>query len=81
MFGKLERGTKRVSASIVPNVKANTLLPHFTENVAKGTKLITDELESYRKIAHIEGVEHDTVNYGACQYVKGSTHTNTIENF
>lgn len=81
VFGKLERGTKTVSTAIVPNVKATTLLPHFTDSVAKGTKLITDELKSYRKIARIEGMEHDTVNHGSGQYVKGSTHTNTIENF
>ena len=81
VFGKLERSTKRVSTAIVPNVKAATLLPHFTDNVAKGTKLITDELKSYRKIARIEGMEHDTVNHGSGQYVKGTTHTNTIENF
>lgn len=81
VFGKLERSTKRVSTAIVPNVKAMTLLPHFTDNVAKGTKLITDELKSYRKIARIEGMEHDTVNHGSGQYVKGTTHTNTIENF
>jgi transposase-like protein len=81
VFGKLERSTKRVSAAIVPNVKAVTLLPHFTDNVAKGTKLITDELKSYRKIAKLIDIEHDTVNHGSGQYVKGSTHTNTIENF
>lgn len=81
VFGKLERGTKRVSASIVPNVKAATLLPHFTDSVAKGTKLITDELRSYRKIASIVQMDHDTVNHGAGQYVKDLTHTNTIENF
>jgi transposase-like protein len=69
------------SAAIVPNVKAVTLLPHFTDNVAKGTKLITDELKSYRKIAKLIDIEHDTVNHGSGQYVKGSTHTNTIENF
>lgn len=81
VFGKLERGSKRVSAAIVPNVKAATLLPHFTDSVAKGTKLITDELKSYRKIARIEGMEHDTVNHGAGEYARGMTHTNTIENF
>lgn len=81
VFGKLERSSKKVATAVVPNVKAATLLPHFTDNVAKGTKLITDELKSYRKIARIEGMEHDTVNHGQGQYVKGSTHTNTIENF
>lgn len=81
VFGKLERGTKKVNATIVPNVKAVSLLPHFQDNVAKGTKLITDELRSYRKIVKILDVQHESVNHGAGQYVKGSVHTNTIENF
>ncbi len=82
VFGKLQRGTKRVNATIVKNVQAQTLLPHFKDSVAKGTKLITDELKSYRKIAQVIDIEHATVNHGAGQYVKNSTiHTNTIENF
>lgn len=79
--GKLSRATKRVNATIVPNVRAVSLLPHFQDNIAKGTKLITDELRSYRKIVKLLDIQHDTVNHGAGQYVKGSAHTNTIENF
>ncbi len=82
VFGTLQRGKKRVQTAVVPNVKANTLLPHFTDNVAKGTKLITDELRSYKKIAKVMEIEHATVNHGAGQYAKlDGTHTNTIENF
>jgi transposase len=80
--GKLSRSTKRVNAVIVPNVKAISLLPHFQDNIAKGTKLITDELRSYKKITKILGIEHDTVNHGAGEYAKiNGTYTNTIENF
>ena len=73
VFGKLERATKRVNTAIVPNVKAVSLLPHFTDNVAKGTKLITDELRSYRKIVKILDVQHDTVNHGAAQELQDAT--------
>lgn len=39
------------------------------------------ELKTYRKIAKVVELEHDTVNYGSGEYIKGTTHTNTIENF
>lgn len=81
VFGKLQRNKKRVNAAIVPNAKVISLMPHFTDNIAKGTKLITDELRSYRKIARVLDIEHNTVSHGAGEYVRGVTHTNTIENF
>ena len=80
VFGQLQRkGT--LNTAIVPNVKAATLLPHFTDNIAKGTRLMTDELSSYKKIAKFLEIDHDTVTHGAGQYVKGDVHTNTIEGF
>ena len=82
VFGTLERTRKHIQTAIVPNVKAVTLLPHFTDNIAKGTRLITDELKSYRKIAKIMEIEHKTVQHGAGEYAKpDGTHTNSIEGF
>lgn len=52
VFGTLQRKGK-LNTAIVPNVKAKTLAPHIMDNVAKGTDLITDELQSYKKIATI----------------------------
>jgi transposase-like protein/phage FluMu protein Com len=80
VFGQLQRKGK-LNTAVVPNVKATTLLPHFRDNIAKGTKLMTDELASYRKIAKFLEIDHDTVQHGTRQYVKGSVHTNTIEGF
>ncbi len=81
VFGTLQRRGK-VQTAIVPNVKATTLLPHFEDHIAKGTRLITDELKSYRKIAKIMDVEHKTVEHGAHEYAKpDGTHTNSIEGF
>lgn len=80
VFGALQREGK-MNAAVVPNVKAKTLLPYLADNIAKGTKLMTDELKSYRKIAKMLNMEHDTVEHGARQYAKGNTHTNSIEGF
>jgi len=82
VFGTLQRSNKRVQATVVKDVKAATLLPHFNDTVAKGTKLITDELKSYKKIARVMEYDHATVNHSAGEYAKSDgTHTNTIENF
>jgi transposase-like protein len=81
VFGQLQRKGK-LNATVVENVKAETLLPHFQDNVAKGTDLITDELRSYKKIAAIVQANHRTVEHGAKEYAKpDGTHTNTIEGF
>lgn len=80
VFGQLQRKGK-MNCEIVEDVKAKTLLPHFQDHVAKGTKLMTDELHSYKKIAQVLGIEHDTVVHGAGEYAHGTTHTNTIEGF
>lgn len=80
VFGQLQREGK-INTAIVPNVKAVTLMPHFMNNIAKGTRLMTDELKSYKKIAKMLNMEHDTVTHGIGQYAKGTTHTNAIEGF
>lgn len=80
VFGALQRQGK-LNANVVENVKAVTLMPHFRDNIAKGSKLMTDELRSYKKIAALLDMEHDTVEHGSGQYAKGTTHTNTIEGF
>ena len=81
VFGQLQREGK-MNTAIVENVKAVTLMPHFQNNIAKSSKLMTDELKSYKKIARLLEMEHDSVNHGAKQYAKeNGTHTNTIEGF
>ena len=80
VFGQLQR-KGMMNAAIVPNVKAATLMPHFQYNIAKGSKLMTDELHSYKKIARVLNIDHDTVEHGAMQFAKGTTHTNSIEGF
>jgi len=81
VFGTVQRSGKLL-ASVVPNAKAKTLLPHIQDNVAKGTHLITDTFWSYKRITSILKMSHSTVNHGDGEYAKADgTHTNTIEGF
>jgi len=80
VFGHVQRKGK-LKAQVVPDVKTKTLLPLFENSVARSAKMLTDEWHVYKRIAGILDMEHDTVLHSAKQYVKGDTHTNTIEGF
>lgn len=81
VFGTAQR-KGRVQTSIITDVKASSLLPHFTDNVAKGTDLITDELASYKTVAKVMDSKHRTVVHNDREYGKpDGTNTNTIEGF
>jgi transposase-like protein len=56
------------------------LLPILQATIAPGTKVMTDEASQYRKLKkHFP--DHETVNHGADEYVRGEAHTNTVEDF
>lgn len=42
---------------------------------------MTDELNAYRAVARRTGREHQTVNHGRGEYVRGDAHVNTAEGF
>ena len=67
-------------ANVVPNVRKKTLQPIIKENVVKGSTVHTDELKSYSGLSK-PGFEHETVNHGAGEYVRGVSHVNGIEGF
>jgi len=79
VMGMVERKGKAI-AQVVPNVRANTLLPMIEQRVAKEDKTIvfTDELPSYKKVEKL-GYAHQIVQHAAKQYVFGSAHVNTVE--
>ena len=79
VFGMLQRDGD-VMTRVVPNVRAKTLIPHITENVAKGATVSTDELTSYRGLTNL-GYQHGAVNHSADEWVNGEHHTNSIEGF
>jgi transposase-like protein len=69
-----------VSASVVPNVQANTLIPMIQNKVAVNSTVFTDEMPSYNKLGRI-GYTHQTVHHAQRIYVDGNIHTNTIDGF
>ncbi len=79
VFGMVERGGDLMTY-VVPNAKNATLFPIVENFVAKGSEISTDEAPGYRSVCKL-GYKHDTVNHGREQWVKGKTHTNTIEGF
>jgi transposase len=69
-------GTLR--AGPVPNDSASSLEPVVAENVEPGSFVSTDEHKAYKGLASL-GYRHATVTHSAGEYVKGETHTNTLE--
>lgn len=77
--GCVERGGN-VVARVVPNVKAETLVPFVQEKVMPETLIYTDELPSYNSLRR-KGYSHKRVHHAQKVYVVGDAHTNSIEGF
>ncbi len=69
-----------VKARVVPRVTTREVFTHLYRNVEKGSTVYTDELAVYN-YAQGFGYEHQSVNHGTQEYVRGVVHTNTIEGF
>jgi transposase-like protein len=76
--GMLDRELRQVRASVVPNIKRETLQNEILSNVKYGTTVYTDDAVGYEHL-HSRFV-HDVVNH-AETYVRGRVHTNGMENF
>lgn len=81
----VERGG-RVKAMPVANVDSKTMEGAIKKHVAPGSRLMTDETNIYRSIRvkgqqRIAGMERQTVNHGAGEFVRGDAYTNTAEGF
>ena len=64
----------------VPAVNAKTLRPILTAQVDRNSFLMTDE-SAPGKMMGREWPQHESVNHGAGEYVRGNAHTNTIESY
>jgi transposase-like protein len=80
VMGLLERhgedGHSKVRAQVVPNVKRKTLGPKVRENVAAGSEVFTDALESYADLS--DAYTHAVIDH-AESYVNGKIHTNGLK--
>ncbi len=79
VLGVVERQGK-IKVTVVPNVKAKTLMPSIVSTVRPNSTLFTDEMSSYNGLGRA-GYKHLMVNHAAKVYVNGMAHTNTIDGF
>ena len=66
-------------AKKVDNTNMKTLCGYISDNVAEGSLVNTDEWLGYRKLHKM--YKHSVINHKNKEYVRGETHTNTIEGF
>ena len=79
VIGLLERGGN-VVAKAVPRATGNTVVYHLYNRVDHNAKIVTDEWSGYSKLSKA-GFNHETVNHGDREWVRGSVHTNGLEGF
>jgi len=69
----------RVRSIHTPSVTASTLRPILVEQLEGRTKLYTDDAGQYRHMHR--DFDHEIVNHGAGEYVRGDASTNTVESY
>lgn len=77
VFGLVER-EGRVRSHHIPSVTAKTLRPIMEEQIAKASKLYSDD--GGARVGR-EFPNHASVNHSIGEYVRGDVHTNTIEGY
>ena len=79
VFGGIERESKKLFLTAVPDQSAATLIPIIKKFILPGTKIISHCWKSYDCL-RTEGYVHGTVNHSV-EFVNSVTgdHTNTIE--
>ncbi len=75
----VERGGQSRSFH-VDATSAKALVPILKANIARETKIMTDEAGQYHYLKK-DFTEHHVVSHGAGEYVRGEAHTNTAEGF
>lgn len=68
-----------VRACVVVDVTGRTLKRAILENVDRRSRLMTDQLYTYRRIGKEFPHGHHTVHHHLNEYVRGDVYTNTVE--
>jgi len=76
----LDRETGKARSMVVDDLSAKTLVPILQENIAKEATVMTDEAGQYGSLGD-KFIEHQAVNHGQDEYVRGIVHTNTVEGY
>jgi transposase len=79
VYAAVERGG-RVKATVLPSRRGPRLREQAIEWVDPESIVFTDEWPAYNKLGQHFAV-HERIVHGAREYVRGDTHTNTIEGF
>jgi transposase len=80
VFGLFKRNGK-VYTHIVPNAKAETLLPLIRSHADEEVIVNTDGWASYDGLVDMGYKEHYRVNHGDNEFVRGNRHVNGVEGF
>jgi transposase-like protein len=79
VMGMLDRDSRQVRATVLPNIKRETLQNEILNAIEKKSAVYTDAAAGYDRLAYRDYV-HETVNHIE-EYVRGQIHTQGIENF
>lgn len=77
VLGMVERGGNFMT-HIVTDARRATLILLIKKHVEKGARVSTDQLHAY-KVLGGAGYDHKSVNHGDMEWVRGDTHSNSIE--
>ena len=78
VMGILDRETRKIRATVLPNIKRETLQSQILGTVEHGSRLYTDQAVAYDGLSG--KYAHEIVNHLE-GYVNGRVHTNGLENF
>jgi transposase-like protein len=76
----IDRNTKQARSTVIENLRPGTLWQVIDKNVSREARLMTDEARHYKFIGR-EFADHQTVNHGREEYVRGDAFTNTAEGY
>lgn len=79
IYGVTERGGQAKASVAYGGVNATTAIPFLKANVELGSKVMSDESPIYNRVKR--DFLHDYVTHSKEEYVRGNTHTNSIEGF
>lgn len=78
VMGLLERNGQ-VRTKVIKRASKQTLQGEIRKNVVEGATVYTDEFKSYQGL-QVGGYDHQVIEH-ATEYVRGTVHTNGIENY
>lgn len=82
VVGLKDRPTNKVKAQVVEVEDKATLQAFVADSVAYGATLYTDGASAYNRVGTLfNGVQHESVNHGVGEFVRGMAHTNGLESF